>query len=233
MKNKLTQKDRLERFNKELCSKIQSGDTKAQEILIRSSKGLVLSCAKLIEREFGLDINPYGGWDVEDLIQEGYLALIDAALTFNPDAGTKFSTYATEVVKNQMRDVGKRSLATFEKHSVDDGLAHIFLNDSLGDGYKKDYVEEVGSEISVNPHHDPAGDLAVMKTMVLKLLIRLQELPADKRKVLTYRYGFTVREPRTLEVTARHFNKTRAEVKEIEAFCLEELYYAMNDFEVL
>ena len=45
------------------------------------------------------------GVDPKDLFQEGYLALMKAEQTFNPDAGVKFETYATKVIKNRLIDV--------------------------------------------------------------------------------------------------------------------------------
>ena len=232
MKRSLTHNERLSRFNQELCTKIQSGDDNAKQLLILANKGLVIANAILVEKEYSLNSNPYGGWDIEDLIQEGYLALIDAALSFSPEAGAKFSTYATEVIRNKMRDVGRRTFGTFEKHSVDDGLTNIFLDDDPANVYRDEYIGQLTAEASVDSHRDPTGELAVHRTMLLKMLIRLQDLPSDARKVLTYHYGFSLREGRTLEATARHFNKSKETVKGIEQSSLQHLRVAMNDYSV-
>jgi RNA polymerase sigma-B factor len=51
------------------------------------------------------------GEPIEDLIQEGYIGLLNAIDLYNPDKGTKFSTYATHFIigqiKHYLRDRGK------------------------------------------------------------------------------------------------------------------------------
>lgn len=51
------------------------------------------------------------GEPIEDLIQEGYLGLLNAIDLYDPDKGTKFSTYATHFIigqiKHYLRDRGK------------------------------------------------------------------------------------------------------------------------------
>ncbi|GIV10602.1 MAG: hypothetical protein KatS3mg020_0093 [Fimbriimonadales bacterium] len=51
------------------------------------------------------------GEPIEDLIQEGYLGLLNALDLFNPDKGVKFTTYATHLIvgqiKHYLRDKGK------------------------------------------------------------------------------------------------------------------------------
>lgn len=51
------------------------------------------------------------GEPIEDLIQEGYLGLLNALDLFNPEKGVKFTTYATHLIvgqiKHYLRDKGK------------------------------------------------------------------------------------------------------------------------------
>ncbi len=44
----------------------------------------------------------------EDLLQEGFLALYAAALTYDPQAGASFATYAGVCVYNRMADAARR-----------------------------------------------------------------------------------------------------------------------------
>lgn len=61
-------------------------------LLYQQMKGLIYAIAKR-----------YSGMaELEDLCQEGYLALHDAVAHYNPAAGAKFSGYAGEVIKRHM-----------------------------------------------------------------------------------------------------------------------------------
>ena len=79
---------------KELGRRIQAGDLAAREHMIRANLRLVVSIAKI-----------YGerGLALQDLIAEGNLGLLKAAEKFDPDAGCRFSTYATWWIKQSIR----------------------------------------------------------------------------------------------------------------------------------
>lgn len=71
---------------KELAKSFKLGDGLALQNLIQANLRLVVSIAK---RYVG------HGVEFEDLVQEGNIGLIQAALKFDPAKGTRFSTYAT------------------------------------------------------------------------------------------------------------------------------------------
>ena len=70
---------------KELAEKVRQGDSEAREKMINSNLRLVVSTAKRYS----------GCLNFLDLIGEGNQGLIKAVERFNPDMGTRFSTYAT------------------------------------------------------------------------------------------------------------------------------------------
>lgn len=70
----------------ELAKRIEKGDAKARDHLIRANLRLVVSIAKKY---------PNKGMDLSDLIQEGNLGLIRAIEKFEWKRGYKFSTYST------------------------------------------------------------------------------------------------------------------------------------------
>ena len=80
--------------NEELALRIQAGDRQAEEMLIsqneRYLKELALNYASQCEQE--------------DLIQEGAMALLEAARRFDPSFGTKLLTYATPAIESAMTD---------------------------------------------------------------------------------------------------------------------------------
>lgn len=79
---------------KSLARRVSNGDAEAREILIQSNLRLVVNTAKhYVGRGVGL----------EDLIEEGNLGLMRAVESFDPEASTRFSTYAVYWVKQSMR----------------------------------------------------------------------------------------------------------------------------------
>ena len=79
---------------KSLARKIQKGDQAARELMIKANLRLVVSIAKnYVDR----------GLSLMDLIEEGNLGLLKAVGRFNPDAGCRFSTYATWWIKQSIK----------------------------------------------------------------------------------------------------------------------------------
>lgn len=88
--------------NEELARRIQAGDKSAAELLPSQNEGYITDLAlKHIE------------WcDMEDLKQEGALALLEAAKRFDPSYGTKLLTYATPAIESAMMDYGSHASLT-------------------------------------------------------------------------------------------------------------------------
>ena len=80
--------------NEELALRIQAGDKNAAELLISQNEGYLTKLAR-----------EYTPWcELEDLKQEGALALLDAAGRFDPAYGTKLLTYATPAIEAALSD---------------------------------------------------------------------------------------------------------------------------------
>ncbi len=63
----------------------RAGDAAARQKLVRHNLALVLAVVRTLRR---------GGVRLDDLVQEGNLGLLRAVDKFDPNAGTRFSTYA-------------------------------------------------------------------------------------------------------------------------------------------
>lgn len=80
----------------ELASRIQAGDSRALDRLVRANLKFVISIA-----------NQYTGHDVEleDLINEGNIGLIKAAYRFDGRPGSKFATFAVVEIRRAIEAV--------------------------------------------------------------------------------------------------------------------------------
>jgi len=79
---------------KELAYRTQNGDPKSRDHLVRANLRLVVNIAhRYTER----------GLDFQDLIMEGNLGLLRAAEGFDPERGTRFSTYASYWIHQSMQ----------------------------------------------------------------------------------------------------------------------------------
>ena len=80
--------------NEELALRIQTRDKNAAELLISQNEGYLTKLAR-----------EYTPWcEMEDLKQEGALALLDAARRFDPAYGTKLLTYAAPMIEAALSD---------------------------------------------------------------------------------------------------------------------------------
>lgn len=84
--------------NEELALRIQDGDPQAAPLLLSQNEGYLTMLAVSYCEQFSQDFL------VDDLKQEGALALLDASTRFDPSYGTKVLTYATPAIETAMRD---------------------------------------------------------------------------------------------------------------------------------
>ena len=101
--------------SKKVCSGRQEGaDNEKEEKLIREHAGLVKSVA--LRLSYACDE------ELDDLIQIGYLGLIQAARRFEPERGFRFSTYAVPMIageiRSQLRDRGAVKVSRILKNDV-------------------------------------------------------------------------------------------------------------------
>ncbi len=126
-----------------LAARIQAGDKKAREQMIKANLRLVVKIARDYE---GI------GLPLLDLISEGNIGLMKAVERFDPAKGAKLSTYAAWWIKQSM----KRALATQSKtirlpvHMVDKisrmRRSAVHLHEELGrEPTDEELAEEMGT----------------------------------------------------------------------------------------
>lgn len=85
---------------RDLIVKFRRGDSRAREKLVLSQLRFVISIARRYRRH---------GCPLPDLIQEGTVGLLEAVKRFNPDCGTRLSTFAMWWIRAAMQDYVLRS----------------------------------------------------------------------------------------------------------------------------
>ena len=79
---------------RELAKSIAQGDARARDHMVRANLRLVVNIARGYAGK---------GLTLQDLIEEGNLGLLRAVEGFDPDMGTRFSTYASYWIKQSIK----------------------------------------------------------------------------------------------------------------------------------
>ncbi len=241
----------------QLAKRVEMGDTRAKDRLIRSNLRLVISIAK---NYYTQDL------DFLDLIQEGNTGLIRAVEKFDYHKGFKFSTYATwwirqaitRAIANQDRNIripvhmiekinkmvrtewkllqetGKEptddELAAelgIEPHEVQQIRSIARRTTSLETPVGEEGDAELGDFIENQSTPDPAEVVAGILAKE-SLATVLQGMGERERKVVELRFGFKGEHPRTLAEVSSRFNVSRERIRQIEAKALEQIKAALE-----
>jgi RNA polymerase primary sigma factor len=124
-----------------LAVRIAQGDRRAKDRLIESNMRLVVSIAKAYRSS---------GIPFEDLIQEGAIGLMTAAERFDPKRGYRFSTYATQWIRQA---IGR---------AVDNKAKSIRLPAHVSESLRK--LDKARSEMRREMGEDPTTEQLAQRT---------------------------------------------------------------------
>ncbi len=244
----------------ELSKKVQKGDKKARETMIRSNLRLVISIAK---RYVNL------GVPLSDLIEEGNIGLMRSVEKFDHTRGFRFSTYSAWWIKQGI-----------SRAIIDQGKmirVPVYLNEEIHK-YKKTLEalthklkrkprdQEIAKKmgVSVDKVRDLEGSISKMSSLEapigeagdgqIKDIIEdestaapdeeletffnkeraigfLNMLGERERKILELRFGLTDGDPKTLAQIAKTLGVSRERVRQIESATLKRIKQVIQNRE--
>jgi len=236
----------------ELAKRVEQGDEKAKEQLIKANLRLVVSVAKKYMNR---------GMHLLDLIQEGGLGLMKAVDKYDWRKGFKFSTYATWWIRqaitraiaeqsrtiripvhmvetiNKMIRTSRKLMQQLGREPTDEEIAaemeieavkveDIRKVSQLPVSLETPVGEEDDAELGdfIEDREVPTPDEAALENLLKEhLLEALEGLSEKERSVLKYRFGLGEEVPHTLEEVGNIFGVTRERIRQIESKALRKL----------
>lgn len=180
---------------RECLEKIREGDQEAKNKLIEHNLRLV---AHIIKRYYS-SIK-----DQEDLISIGTIGLIKAASTFDYDKGTRFATYASRCIENEIL----MHFRNMRKCAQD-----VFISDPI-DTDKEGNSLTLQDIMSDDENIFDCIDLRLKSERMYKLID--QHLSPREKKIIVMRYGLFCTKPLTQREVADTLNISRSYVSRIE-----------------
>ncbi len=241
-----------------LARRIQRGDKRAREHMIKANLRLVVKIAREYE---GL------GLPLLDLINEGNIGLMKGVERFDPRKGAKLSTYASWWIKQgikralanqsktirlpvhvvdkmaQIRKAEVRLRDALDRDPTDEELAHAVDLDarrvrryrhaskapvSLDAPIGDDESNRV-SEVVADPNAALPSDRLLQETDTELVREVLGTLDRRESAILALRFGLDDRTPKTLEEIGARFGVTRERIRQIQEEALKKMRARMEE----
>ena len=186
---------------------MKGGDEDARQKLILHNLRLV---SHIVRKYYSTSKNQ------EDLVSIGTIGLIKAVDTFNTDNGTRFATYASKCIQNEIL----MSFRAEKKHASD-----ISINETIDvdrDGNPLAYIDVISSDENVSEE----TERKIMSERALKCIKTL--LTLRERQIIVLRYGLCGTEELTQREIAEKLGISRSYVSRIEKSALEKLKNALE-----
>lgn len=189
--------------------KMSVGDKEARARLIEHNLRLV---AHIIKKYYG------NSSEQDDLISIGTIGLIKAVSTFNYKKGTRFATYASRCIENEILMYFRNKKKYAQDISFTDPI------DSDKDGNTLSLMDIMADEHSVTEDiEDKLRDEKLYRT--------IDEALSEREKEIIYlRYGLEGRKAYTQREVAKRLGISRSYVSRIEKRALEALRERMTSY---
>ena len=196
--------------NEYLCRLAQSGDSTAQDRLIKNLLPSMRMEAVAMKKDFSvLHI------DLDDLLQESMIGLWRAIRTFRGNKEIRFQTYATKVAQNAMLDYIRKHIVSIPSFGP-----LISLDDtppSFDPSSEFTYADILINEYAASPEQ-----LYIRKETILKVREVLGMISNRDREYLFFRYGFIDGIEHDRTETAFHFHLTLSRATNLEKTALKK-----------
>ena len=193
--------------------KFSQGDEEARNLLIERNLRLVVHVCK-----------KYANTNIEqdDLLSIGTIGLIKGVNSFNPEKGSKLSTYVSRCIDNEVL----MYLRSTKKIN-----AEVHLNEPIG----KDKDDNVITLEEVLENDDKSSDEIVDTKMKLKKMYgKIKEVLKEREKtIIELRFGLTGKKPKTQKEIAKMMGISRSYVSRIETKAIEKLAQDLKEWTIL
>jgi RNA polymerase primary sigma factor len=194
---------------RDLALRSRTGDLRARDELVRRHLPLVLAFVRK---------QALGAIPLDEVVQEGNLGLLRAVEKYDPNAGTRFSTYAVWWIRAYVWRYLKIARSAVRPKSGTVARADLSLDAPLGDDSDATYVERVEDDTPPPDarYADAEGDsrvrgeLAKIRRRVGELgwdiiHTRLKQDPPDTLEQIGRRWGVSRERVRQIELQTKQF----------------------------
>ena len=192
---------------KECFAMMKNGDEEARQKLILHNLRLV---SHIVRKYYSNNKNQ------EDLVSIGTIGLVKAVDTYNTDNGTRFATYASKCIQNEIL----MSFRAEKKHSSD-----VSINETIDvdrDGNPLAYIDVISSDENISEE----TERKIMSERALKCIKTV--LTLRERQIIIMRYGLCGTQELTQREIAEKLGISRSYVSRIEKSALEKLRSALG-----
>lgn len=187
---------------RELLEKMKKGDEKAKELLVEHNLRLV---AHIIKKYYSANC------DNDELISIGTVGLIKAVNTFEGNKGTRFATYASRCIENEIL----MHFRNQKKNALDVSFDEPIETDNEGNPL---------TLIDIIAKEDTVLEEICLKNNLKKLVRYVNEMDDDReRDIIILRYGLRGIAPKTQNEIAGMYGISRSYVSRLETKALKKL----------
>lgn len=187
---------------KECLESIRKGDQNARNKLIEHNLRLV---AHIIKKYYS------GVRDQEDLISIGTIGLIKAVSTFDYTKGTRFATYASKCIENEILMYFRNQKKTSQE---------IYISDPID-------TDKEGNSLTlldiVSDDNDIVDDIDIKVKSEKLYYFTSSALDKREKQIIILRYGLYGKKPMTQREVAKKLGISRSYVSRIEKKAISTL----------